>query len=271
MAGIIETANNAYEARDRANNEIETLKDQAKREAEDFQNELKDLAQLAETNRKAREFANLAHDNKGDDINARDAMDIEKSHKAKNQKLFKETTIDPNLKEEHEKLQMEFSKIESATHVKDFEILIKNFVQMEEDNFDIYKFIVDLSNTVETLEAQIKEYRDEKKRYEGTGSTLAVKKSKYLKNLDNESLNSRNKTEYYSTKCSNAQKTLNSVKKLIQTLAGTVMCDTSQSTNINPNEGVTESNILAFMSLIEDRLVEVVHAYNIIRVHVVFI
>ena len=40
MAGIIETANNAYESRDRANNEIETLKDQAKREAEDFQNEL---------------------------------------------------------------------------------------------------------------------------------------------------------------------------------------------------------------------------------------
>ena len=36
MAGIIETANNAYEARDRANNEIESLKDQAKREAEDF-------------------------------------------------------------------------------------------------------------------------------------------------------------------------------------------------------------------------------------------
>ena len=31
-----------------------------------------------------------------------------------------------------------------------------------------------------------------------------MQKNKYLKNLDNESLNSRNKTEFFSSKCSSA-------------------------------------------------------------------
>ena len=43
------------------------------------------------------------------------------------------------------------------------------------------------------------------------------------------------------------------------------MCDTGASPDINKNEGVTESNILAYMSLIEDRVIEVIHAYNIIK------
>lgn len=52
MAEIIETANSAYEERDKANDQIENLKQQAKREAKDFENELKELSQLAEKNRK---------------------------------------------------------------------------------------------------------------------------------------------------------------------------------------------------------------------------
>ena len=43
------------------------------------------------------------------------------------------------------------------------------------------------------------------------------------------------------------------------------MCDTGASPDINKNEGVTESNILSYMSLIEDRVVDVIFAYNIIK------
>ena len=263
MAGIIETANNAYEARDRANNEIESLKDQAKREAEDFQNQLKDLAQLAETNRKAREFANMASDNKHDDYN-RD-MDNDKTIKAKNQRLLKETAIDPHLAEEFNELKLHYCKIEAATNISDIDVLIKDFEDMEDKNFNLFKYVVDLSNEVETLENQIKEFKEEKKKYDGNGGANTMQKNKYLKNLDNESLNSRNKTEFYSSKCSSAQKTLNSVKKLVQSLSSTIMCDTGASPDINKNEGVTESNILPYMSLIEDRVIDVIFAYNIIK------
>lgn len=48
MADIIEKANNAYEERDKAHNQIQTLKIQAKKEATDFEREIKEMSYLLE-------------------------------------------------------------------------------------------------------------------------------------------------------------------------------------------------------------------------------
>ena len=48
MADIIEKANNAYEDRDKANNQISSLKQQAKKEAVDFEKEIKEIGHLME-------------------------------------------------------------------------------------------------------------------------------------------------------------------------------------------------------------------------------
>ncbi len=46
MADIIEKANNAYEDRDKANNQIQSLKTQAKKEALQFEKEIKEMSHL---------------------------------------------------------------------------------------------------------------------------------------------------------------------------------------------------------------------------------
>jgi chromosome segregation ATPase len=48
MADIIEKANNAYEDRDKANNQINSLKQQAKKEAGEFEKEIKEISHLME-------------------------------------------------------------------------------------------------------------------------------------------------------------------------------------------------------------------------------
>lgn len=48
MADIIEKANNAYEDRDKANNQITSLKQQAKKEAGEFDKEIKEISHLME-------------------------------------------------------------------------------------------------------------------------------------------------------------------------------------------------------------------------------
>ena len=75
MAEIIETANNAYEERDKANDQIESLRSKAKREAKDFENDLKEISQLAETNKMAIDLINKTNERKNDrqdtaDLNA---------------------------------------------------------------------------------------------------------------------------------------------------------------------------------------------------------
>lgn len=59
MANIIESANSAYEERDKANEQIQNLKQQAKREELDFQKDLKEMSQIMEKNKKTLEYIRL--------------------------------------------------------------------------------------------------------------------------------------------------------------------------------------------------------------------
>ena len=59
MASIIESANTAYEDRDKANEHIENLKQQAKRETNDFERELKDLSHAMVKSQKALDYIKM--------------------------------------------------------------------------------------------------------------------------------------------------------------------------------------------------------------------
>lgn len=214
MAEIIETANNAYEERDKANDQIENLKSKAKREAKDFENELKDISAHAENNRKTLEIikeSNMGGHkqdyNDGSDFNSKQ----DRLGKSKGPKLLKDRVIDQNLLEEHKKLRLAFVKIQVTTDIKKFPKLIEAFKDMEEKNFKMFKYVIDLSNQIEFLDHQISELREEKKKFEGKGDTNSLKKNRYLKELDDKSLTSQQRAEYFETRFNSAQKVFNSI------------------------------------------------------------
>jgi len=68
MANIIETANTAYEDRDKANDLIQNLKQQAKRESADFEKDLRELSQIIEKNNKTMDFIKFSEKQK--EVNA---------------------------------------------------------------------------------------------------------------------------------------------------------------------------------------------------------
>jgi hypothetical protein len=46
-----------------------------------------------------------------------------------------------------------FAKIEAATGIRDIDELVNNFIKAEENNFALFKFVNELSNDIENLEA----------------------------------------------------------------------------------------------------------------------
>eukprot|EP00350_Pseudokeronopsis_sp_OXSARD2_P006075 CAMPEP_0170543506 /NCGR_PEP_ID=MMETSP0211-20121228/2600_1 /TAXON_ID=311385 /ORGANISM="Pseudokeronopsis sp., Strain OXSARD2" /LENGTH=60 /DNA_ID=CAMNT_0010846905 /DNA_START=889 /DNA_END=1071 /DNA_ORIENTATION=- len=54
-----------------------------------------------------------------------------------------------------------FAKIEAATGIHDIDQLVKNFIQAEEKNFTLFKFVNELSNEIENLEVQIADMQEE--------------------------------------------------------------------------------------------------------------
>jgi hypothetical protein len=54
--------------------------------------------------------------------------------------------------EKAESYEEAFAKIEAATGIHDIDLLVKNFIQAEEKNFTLFKFVNELSNEIENLE-----------------------------------------------------------------------------------------------------------------------
>jgi hypothetical protein len=73
--------------------------------------------------------------------------------------------------EKAESYEEAFAKIEAATGIHDIDVLVKNFIQAEEKNFTLFKFVNELSNEIENLEAQINEMHAEIERNRGQGMT----------------------------------------------------------------------------------------------------
>lgn len=130
MADIIETANTAYEARDKANDLIQSLKQQAKRESAEFEKELRELSQIMEKNKKTLDYMKLTEKNR--EVDTQEAVDTEKFNKTKTQKLFREKNVNQTMQEKILKFEEDFAKIQAATQIRDFDQLVSIFIKNEE-------------------------------------------------------------------------------------------------------------------------------------------
>ena len=86
--------------------------------------------------------------------------------------------------EKAESYEEAFAKIEAATGIHDIDRLVQNFIQAEENNFALFKFVNDLSNEIEVLESQISEMQEELEKNRGQGQSTDNNRKKILKELE---------------------------------------------------------------------------------------
>jgi len=258
MASIIESANSAYEERDKANDQIQNLKQQAKREESDFQNELKSLAELMEKHRKTLDYIKMTEKQRDETENTAE-VEAEKL-RIQTQKLLKEKNANTATIEKLQKYEEDLAKIQAATHITDFDKLVETFIKNEEKNFATFKFVNEQSNEIEMLEKQIAELKEEKSGYEGQGTQQDVAKKKVLKDLEENLSRMENKGEFYEFKYHDSVKVLNSICNWLESLYNTLDCDKIAPRDFG-HQGVTESNLAAYLGVIEERTNHILATY----------
>ncbi|CAD8088840.1 unnamed protein product [Paramecium primaurelia] len=260
MADIIETANTAYEERDKANDLIQSLKQQAKRESADFEKDLRELSQIMEKNKKTLDYMKLTEKNR--EMDQQEVVDPDKFTKPKTSKLTRDKTVNQTIVEQIMKYEEDFAKIQAATQIKVFDELIKIFIQNEEKNFQMFKYVNELSNEIEDLEKQIGELKDEASLYEGQGSNVDVQRKRHLKDLEEKLSRSEQKSESYEFKYNESIKLINSLTNWIETLFNTVECDKQMATEIAGSHGVTDTNMMIYLGLIENKTNKLLQYYQ---------
>ncbi|GAQ87539.1 hypothetical protein KFL_003590130 [Klebsormidium nitens] len=267
MAHIIEISNLAYESRDAAVNEMAALKAQADKEQAAFEAEWKELGKLIEHDRRMKDMMKSREKTAPPEPEKKGDMSVEEEQKLKkkvirgNWNIAKDKVAQAVSLEKVQSYGEAFAKIQEATGITDIDELVTTFINAEDQNFSLFNYVNELNQEIEKLEEQIADIKAEIEKYKGQGVNTDNQRKKILKELEDRLVRTEAKAEVYEGKHAVAQKTMNALKVGIQNIFTKIGCATPAVKELLGDAGVTESNMMQYLGIIEQRTNEILQLY----------
>eukprot|EP01135_Chromosphaera_perkinsii_P002361 Nk52_evm15s222 gene=Nk52_evmTU15s222 len=257
MAEIIEASNQAYEARDEAQAKMVALREKAEKELAAYNMEYKELTRALEHDRKLKTFMGV----KSQDRSSKDSED-KKRRKGGGLDNGKDKPTSQGPTEIVQSYDEAFAKIKEATGIDDIDKLVEKFIEVEDQNFSLFNYVNELNNEIEKLQEQISEVKLDIEKFRGQGVNMDNQRKKILKELEDKLTVTEQSAESYEAKHTQAAKIINQLKSGIQSIFTRIGCDKSQITDMLGSAGVTESNMMQYLGIIEQRTNEILQTYN---------
>lgn len=176
-----------------------------------------------------------------------------------------------------------FEDLKRVSGIDDLDRLVKVFMRQEEDNFSLFNYIQAVSQEVDQGIDKAKEIEKDIALYKEEQGVEEGKRVEQIKKLENGVAAQAWAKEEWAAKVSKGTTVTEVVAKKVQSIFFKTQCDhylqtalkdasangmkmdltgLESATSMMSGQGVGESNILAYMSLIEKRAVQVVKAYE---------
>jgi len=266
MAQLIEISNTAYEARDQAQAEMVSLKGQADKEQQRFEEEWAQLGKLIESDRKMKDFMKGSTDSgatlEGADPTVEEELKLRKRVIKGAWGIAQDKATIHMSMEKVQQYEEAFAKIQKATEITDIDKLVQNFIEAEDKNFSLFNYVNDLSNDIQKLKEANKELEGEIVKYNGQGVTTDNQRKEILKDLQAQLGKTTQKSKNYEVKYSEAIQTVNALKTGIESIFKLIGCDDSAMNELLGNAGVTESNMMQYLGIIEQRVNSLLATYK---------
>ena len=157
--------------------------------------------------------------------------------------------------------EVAFEKIREITGISDIEVLVDRFIEAEERNFSTFKYISHLNKELEKLDTQIHEARSEIERFRGQGVETDSQRKKILRDLESKLHRTEMRTREFDERHTRVAQVLATVKKRVQEIFHRIGCRNTIAASFVGNQGVTDSNLMQHLGIIEQRTNEVLQMY----------
>jgi coiled-coil domain-containing protein 63/114 len=266
MANIIEQANAAYEARDSAQAQMASLKQQADKEHAEFEKEWRELGRLIENDKRMKEFMRTKVRNTKEEGDQ--SKEEEKHRKKITKNAWDAASSLVTITQNQDKVatyEEAFARIQAATGICDIDELVQNFIQAEDTNFSLFKYNNELSADIEKLEQQISEYKEEYITLSGQSSRKEdTEKVKILETLEERWNDIDRKAIHYEVKYQESQQTLSHIRACIESIFRRLGC-TPEDLPSGCGSGISESNMMVYLAIIEQRTNELLKMYDSLK------
>jgi len=254
IAIITENSTGAYDQRDEAQTKMVALKEKSDKELAQYNLELKEIKRILEHDRKLKEFMNV---------------------KAQERELDEESLARKRKKDAAEKAEKAeetittyeeaFEKIRTVTAIQDTDKLVKRFIEVEDQNFALFNYVNELNNSIESIQEQINNIKDDIEKFKLESMDLENERKGILNGLESKLTNSSSQSEAFDMKYVATMKTLDQLKSGIDSLFNKINCDRSPIIDMLGEAGVTETNMMQYLGIVEQRTNELLQLYAFVQ------
>lgn len=269
MTAIINDSKNAFQARDKSQSEMAALQQHAEKERAEFESEFKELndmikqqqvmleqlrlKQFDRTNEDAVGVATLSNDeHAGEMTNALNSWGV--GNKG-------DKNIAPLSQEKIHSYEEMLLKIQNETGLSDVNDIVSKFLEAEEQNFSLFNYVNDINSDIERLEHSISDMRSQIEKYRGQGMSSDTQRKKTIRDLEEKLAKTDKKADEYEQRNQVAMRTITQLKNGIQSIFTRIGATSASVDEMLGNQGVTESNMMQYLGIIEQRTTEILQLY----------
>ena len=268
MERIVKIANNANFDREEATNDLTELIKQAEEEKLQFDQQIQLVNQKIEKEKQMKDFmkAKETEQNELEKLYRQTKAEEEINLKKQSQKAFwgfsKDKVACMIPEQKLKEYQEAFERILKATGAKNIDELVNNFIEAEERNFTLSKYVNELTQENEQLDEQIEQIKKQIEWYRNQGLGEDNERKKLQKELEqkikqSESEYQKNIIEYKAT-----IEKINQIKLNIEEIFNLVDNETSRKfKELQKSHGLTQDNIMTYLGMIEDMINEMIKQY----------
>ena len=263
MAEIIELSNQSYEQRDTYQMEVAAIEQANRKEQEEFEEQMIELGRMLDNELKLpapgsnRPATTSGAGSPGKRSGTGDGMQRSKSSAWGGSAA----APDGGSFEIIQNFEEAFNKIRSATGITDIEELVRTFIKNEDHNFSLFNYVNEQNNEVEKLEENIQALREEERKYAQESGEDVHQHKQVLKELESKLQSTEASAEKYELRCQDLQRVIESLKRGIQSIFDKL--DFADEEGYG--DAVSESNMVHYLGLIEQKANMMLQAYGDIR------
>jgi hypothetical protein len=262
MADIIEIANVAYEARDRAHAEINSLRGQAEKEQAEFEARWKELGLQMEEDRRRQE--QLARERARALADGGHAAEDEAHKRGAGRGSWGTGGGSEELGSGMEKVasyEEAFAQIQAATGIEEIDQLVDNFIENEDANFKMFNYLNELNTEIEKGEEAIAELKSDAEKFRGQDLGAASQRKRIIKDLADRAAETEAKTAQYEDSLKGLSGSLSSVARIIEGLTVKLGVNSRLLNEMGAEGGCNDQTVMIYMGVIEQRANELLSAH----------
>lgn len=220
MALIIEQSNKAYEHRDKAQLEIAAIEQANRKEDDAYQQQMNELTdELERINEQLLISSRRNQQPIFIDPSEEERKAAEREEVARTNEIARvEEEQAQQRKERMQTFEEAFRKISTATDISDVDEFVRLFIENEEHNFSLFRYLNEQAAEIERLQSEIQALQEEGARYEAEEGDDSKERDEIVQ-IESRIRSTEEQTTAYETKCVSYQKLLDEVKDEIKASA----------------------------------------------------